>query len=313
MSWIKTHGLTIARYKGDLPYCLALANVKFESGGNPKNVTLGAGFYEVGFHQTNLGTPKKPSKECRELYEEKFKKPSDDQFKCVLDFIIGSANNSAWVGGRYFNKRLKHIKSEYPEIFKDEKADRLLWWLTRYGFAIGEYGSLFVFRAAIKHGQADTMGKFYQFCLRDDVADLVPGEGRWQRGIGRWAKTNEKVFKTAETWANRWGLPMFPTAISADAPELYQPYFNTWESVQKALIEQGYEFPKFGADGWYGAETMKAIQQFQEKHDLEPTGELDKNTENKIIGQIKVRLPEPSPKLSKKKSKSKSKKKKKTK
>lgn len=54
---------------------------------------------------------------------------------------------------------------------------------------------------------------------------------------------------------------------------------EVWE-VQKALIAFGYEIPN---DGVFGLETESALQLFQEKNDLYPSGIVDEKTIKKII------------------------------
>ena len=41
--------------------------------------------------------------------------------------------------------------------------------------------------------------------------------------------------------------------------------------LQKYLLELGYELPRYGADGYYGAETEEAVKQFQRAHGDEET------------------------------------------
>ena len=48
--------------------------------------------------------------------------------------------------------------------------------------------------------------------------------------------------------------------------------------MQEALQTAGYKLPKFGADGKFGDETVKALKKFQTDHCLKDTGRLDKQT-----------------------------------
>ena len=50
------------------------------------------------------------------------------------------------------------------------------------------------------------------------------------------------------------------------------------EKMQEALQTAGYKLPKFGADGKFGDETVKALKKFQTDHCLKDTGRLDKQT-----------------------------------
>jgi peptidoglycan hydrolase-like protein with peptidoglycan-binding domain len=50
------------------------------------------------------------------------------------------------------------------------------------------------------------------------------------------------------------------------------------EKMQEALQTAGYKLPKYGADGKFGDETVKALKKFQTDHCLKDTGRLDKKT-----------------------------------
>ncbi len=50
------------------------------------------------------------------------------------------------------------------------------------------------------------------------------------------------------------------------------------ERMQRALLAAGCPLPRFGADGDFGAETRAALEQFQTRAGLEPTGTLDAAT-----------------------------------
>ncbi|GIW72206.1 MAG: hypothetical protein KatS3mg102_1748 [Planctomycetota bacterium] len=49
-------------------------------------------------------------------------------------------------------------------------------------------------------------------------------------------------------------------------------------TLQRALLELGYELPRYGADGGFGAETEAALRAFQRDAGLQPTGRLDQAT-----------------------------------
>lgn len=46
------------------------------------------------------------------------------------------------------------------------------------------------------------------------------------------------------------------------------------KQMQLALLAQGYELPKYGADGDFGSETQKAVKAWQIARNMKPTGEL---------------------------------------
>jgi peptidoglycan hydrolase-like protein with peptidoglycan-binding domain len=48
--------------------------------------------------------------------------------------------------------------------------------------------------------------------------------------------------------------------------------------MQEALQTAGYQLPRYGADGKFGDETVKALKKFQTDHCLKDTGRLDKQT-----------------------------------
>jgi peptidoglycan hydrolase-like protein with peptidoglycan-binding domain len=50
------------------------------------------------------------------------------------------------------------------------------------------------------------------------------------------------------------------------------------QKMQEALQTAGYKLPKFGPDGKFGDETVKALKKFQTDHCLKDTGRLDKQT-----------------------------------
>jgi ribosomal protein L15 len=50
------------------------------------------------------------------------------------------------------------------------------------------------------------------------------------------------------------------------------------QKMQEALQTAGYKLPKYGADGKFGDETVKALKKFQTDHCLKDSGRLDKQT-----------------------------------
>ena len=54
------------------------------------------------------------------------------------------------------------------------------------------------------------------------------------------------------------------------------------KELQRLLMSLGYKLPKFGADGDFGAETEKAVKQFQKDWDLPETGVVDQITMDKL-------------------------------
>ena len=57
--------------------------------------------------------------------------------------------------------------------------------------------------------------------------------------------------------------------------------------VQEALIKKGYRLPKYGADGDFGVETLKAVKMFQRNNGLEDDGAVGRLTITALGGRWK--------------------------
>ena len=64
--------------------------------------------------------------------------------------------------------------------------------------------------------------------------------------------------------------------------------------LQQNLLKLGYAFPKYGADGDYGAETVEAVKAFQKKNGLEADGAYGSNTHKSLLAVLEA-LKEPKP------------------
>lgn len=53
--------------------------------------------------------------------------------------------------------------------------------------------------------------------------------------------------------------------------------------VQKQLIKKGERLPKYGADSWFGDETVKAVKSFQKSHGLDDDGIVGPKTWGKLF------------------------------
>jgi len=62
-------------------------------------------------------------------------------------------------------------------------------------------------------------------------------------------------------------------------------------AVQKALMDKGYELPKYGADGGYGDETVEAVKKFQQDNGLSVDGKIGKNTIAKMVSVLNLSVP----------------------
>lgn len=58
---------------------------------------------------------------------------------------------------------------------------------------------------------------------------------------------------------------------------------NITKLIQKRLLSLGYELPKWGADGWFGDETVEAVKLFQAANGLSPDGIVGQNTWRKLL------------------------------
>lgn len=67
------------------------------------------------------------------------------------------------------------------------------------------------------------------------------------------------------------------------------------KALQQKLISIGYSCGRWGADGDFGTDTMKAVAEFQEDHDLPATGEVDAKTKEALNGAKPEEKPAESP------------------
>ena len=61
------------------------------------------------------------------------------------------------------------------------------------------------------------------------------------------------------------------------------------QDMQRKLMRLGYELPKYGADGEFGSETLKALQDFQQDNGLPVTGVYDKATQEAVAKKLDTR------------------------
>lgn len=59
------------------------------------------------------------------------------------------------------------------------------------------------------------------------------------------------------------------------------------ETLQNSLLALGYDLPNYGADGKYGNETEKALNNFKRDNNLEENGVLDDETKNIMLEKLK--------------------------
>ena len=75
----------------------------------------------------------------------------------------------------------------------------------------------------------------------------------------------------------KWTHWAIPKGIDGEIPD-YEPTMRKGEKgervreLQEKLLALGYQLPKYGADGDYGAETIKAVKEFQKDHGLTADG-----------------------------------------
>ena len=101
--------------------------------------------------------------------------------------------------------------------------------------------------------------------------------------------TTSKV--TNEKW-NRWGEMKYVDFPETEAPAEEQPQEpadvmptirkgdkgNAVRMMQQALLALGYDLPRYGADGDFGAETEKAVKEFQKDKGLSQDGVVGRKT-----------------------------------
>lgn len=79
-----------------------------------------------------------------------------------------------------------------------------------------------------------------------------------------------------QKWTH-WAIPK-GTAEDFDPDKVIKPTLRKGSRgeyvklLQTELLQRGYELPKYGADGDYGAETVKAVKQFQQDNGLTADG-----------------------------------------
>ena len=57
--------------------------------------------------------------------------------------------------------------------------------------------------------------------------------------------------------------------------------------MQNALLQRRYKLPKYGADGDFGTETLKAVKQFQRDKGLKDDGAVGEKTITALGGRWK--------------------------
>lgn len=63
---------------------------------------------------------------------------------------------------------------------------------------------------------------------------------------------------------------------------------NKVKELQKLLMQNGYDLPKYGADGDFGGETVAAVEKFQKDHGLNVTGVVDDVTMQALRNGIAI-------------------------
>lgn len=111
----------------------------------------------------------------------------------------------------------------------------------------------------------------------------------WQRVADR-NPTKTALFRYIGPYRKVWGgegsnQPDNSGTTVTDQEEL--AYGSTGSKVvnlQMALINSGYDLPKYGADGKFFAETRGALKRFQKDKGIPETGVLDKTTSDALLG-----------------------------
>ena len=82
-----------------------------------------------------------------------------------------------------------------------------------------------------------------------------------------------------------------PPQVSNDAPTgiKYGDEGADVQDMQRKLMRLGYDLPKWGADGEFGSETLKALQDFQQDNGLAVTGVYDAATQAAVAKKLDAR------------------------
>lgn len=114
--------------------------------------------------------------------------------------------------------------------------------------------------------------------LKYTVAKWLTPNGEWIHGKG----LQPTVFVSLPSYAN------LPDLQNATLPILSNTTGNDVATLQKALIGLGFTVDR--TDGYYDASTRAAVAQFQTRHDLTVTGNVDATTAAIIENQLSQQL-----------------------
>ena len=110
--------------------------------------------------------------------------------------------------------------------------------------------------------------------------DFIPGEEEKPSAT----KTSAKTAKTATSIKKA-----DTNAVETKVPSVFQTLRKSYRGsdvkyMQELLLEHGEKLPKYGADGQFGTETLRAVQSFQRKNGLEIDGVVGKQTWAALLG-----------------------------
>lgn len=131
-----------------------------------------------------------------------------------------------------------------------------------------------------EQGTIDTVPDGILVCLFQAEGNKKVHTGFGYKGETIECQVGVQHFKTRNKKWTHWAIPK---GIDGEIPD-YKPTLRKGakgeevKKLQERLLELGYDLPKYGADGDYGAETIRAVKEFQKDHGLTADGVCGQKT-----------------------------------
>lgn len=168
--------------------------------------------------------------------------------------------------------------------FPDEKRVRMFdcqgfteWCLGHFGINIKAAGATSQWNNKSfwrEQGTIDTVPDGILVCLFQAEGNKKSHTGFGYRGETIECQVGVQYFKKRNKKWTHWAIPK---GIDGEIPD-YEPTLRKGakgervRELQEKLLALGYQLPRYGADGDYGAETIKAVKEFQKDHGLAADG-----------------------------------------
>lgn len=156
-------------------------------------------------------------------------------------------------------------------------------------------------------GTIDTLPQDKVCCLyRKDASTgkmghtgLYIGNGEFIHAAGSKTGVVKSTIKAYGRWTH-WGIPagLYDNGenIIITISNLKRGSYGAGvKLLQEMLLAVGEALPKYGTDSDFGSETELALQQFQKKHQIAPTGIVDATTEKLLYELSKTEAPSTEP------------------